>query len=109
MMLHFVLRAYTGQHLSEILSIPSGKIHYHLKELEKNGLVQIVKTEEKNGIVQKFYQAVAAVFQISEKLLPRKKEIRDTSKQLMYGILDRANKEICDAHAESFVTREPME
>lgn len=74
MMMHLVMRAYTGQQLSEILSIPRGKIHYHLKELEKNGLVQIVKTEEKNGIVQKFYQAVAADFQISEKLLPRKRK-----------------------------------
>src|SRR5690625_248070 len=109
MMMHLVMRAYTGQQLSYIFSVPRGKIHYHLKELEKNGLVQIVKTEEKNGIVQKFYQAVAADFQISEKLLPRKKEIRDTTKQLMYGILERAKQEIREAPAESFETREPNE
>ncbi len=62
MMMRLCERPYTGQLLSEKLGIPRAKIHYHLKELEKNGFIEIVFTEEKNGIVQKFYQSVARGF-----------------------------------------------
>lgn len=34
-----ISKAYTGQQLSQELEIPRAKIHYHLTELEKNGLV----------------------------------------------------------------------
>ncbi len=62
MMMRLCERPYTGQLLSEKFGIPRAKIHYHLKELEKNGFIEIVYTEEKNGIVQKFYQSVARGF-----------------------------------------------
>ena len=62
MMIRLCERPYTGQLLSEKFGISRAKIHYHLKELEKNGLIEIVYTEEKNGIVQKFYQSVAKGF-----------------------------------------------
>ena len=54
MMIRLCERPYTGQLLSEKFGISRAKIHYHLKELEKNGLIEIVYTEEKNGIVQSF-------------------------------------------------------
>ena len=62
MMMRLCERPYTGQLLSEKFGISRAKIHYHLKELEKNGFIEIVYTEEKNGIVQKFYQSVAKGF-----------------------------------------------
>ena len=62
MMIRLCERPYTGQLLSEKFGISRAKIHYHLKELEKNDLIEIVYTEEKNGIVQKFYQSVAKGF-----------------------------------------------
>ena len=49
----------TGQNLADELDIPRAKIHYHLNELMKNGIIHVVKTEEKNSIIQKFYEPVA--------------------------------------------------
>lgn len=49
----------TGQMLADELDIPRAKIHYHLSELLKNGIILVVKTEEKNSIIQKFYAPVA--------------------------------------------------
>lgn len=66
MMMRLCERPYTGQLLSEKFGIPRAKIHYHLKELEKNGFIEIVYTEEKNGIVQKFYQSVARGFTLPQ-------------------------------------------
>lgn len=51
--------AKTGKMIGDILNMAASKIHYHLRELEKNGLVVVEKTEEKNGIVQKFYRPIA--------------------------------------------------
>lgn len=60
----------TGKQLATLLSISASKIHYHLKELESSGFIEVVRTEEKNGIMQKFYRAVAFDFKINEELLP---------------------------------------
>lgn len=109
MMMHLVMKAYTGQQLSEIMGIPRGKLHYHLKDLEKNKLIEIVKTEEKNGIMQKFYQAVATDFQISGELLPHKKEVEDTTRQIMYSILERAKHKVKTAPNHAFESKEPNE
>lgn len=49
----------TGQMLADELDIPRAKIHYHLNELLKNDIILVVKTEEKNSIIQKFYEPVA--------------------------------------------------
>jgi DNA-binding transcriptional ArsR family regulator len=49
----------TSQMLSEQLDISRTKIHYHLKELEKNKLIEVVKTEQVRNFIQMFYQPVA--------------------------------------------------
>lgn len=59
----------TGQMLSEKINISRSKIHYHLQELEKNGIIEVVRREEKNGILQKFYLPVAKAIIPSEDLL----------------------------------------
>lgn len=49
----------TGQQLADELKIPRAKIHYHLRELEKYSLIEMVKTEQKHSIIQKFYSPTA--------------------------------------------------
>lgn len=65
--------AKTGKMIADRLEIPAPKIHYHLKELERVGLVNVVRTEEKNGILQKFYRPVAKTISL-EKVLPHQKQ-----------------------------------
>ena len=59
----------TGQQIADELDIPRAKIHYHLAELEKNGIIEIVKTEQKHSIIQKFYAPVAKTLITSPDLL----------------------------------------
>ncbi len=41
------------------LGIAPAKVHYHVRELERVGLVRLVETREKGGILEKYYRAVA--------------------------------------------------
>ena len=84
MMIRLCERPYTGQLLSEKFGISRAKIHYHLKELEKNDLIEIVYTEEKNGIVQKFYQSVAKGFTPATHLLPHLEIVSESGRQIFY-------------------------
>ncbi|WP_051351016.1 ArsR/SmtB family transcription factor [Sulfobacillus thermosulfidooxidans] len=67
---YLIAHEYTGKQIADLMTMAPSKIHYHLKELEDKGLVTVVRTQEKNGIVQKFYRAVAFDYVIDEKLLP---------------------------------------
>ncbi|MDD7306279.1 MAG: winged helix-turn-helix domain-containing protein [Peptoniphilaceae bacterium] len=52
----------TAQDLSDALGVSRSKVHYHLKILEQNGIVEVVKTELINGITQKYFLPVAKAF-----------------------------------------------
>jgi len=62
-------RAFTATGLGERLGLPANKTHYHVRELEKVGLVRIVETREKGGILEKYYRAVAQTLDIPRSLL----------------------------------------
>lgn len=63
------LEPLTSQMLSSKLNIPRPKVHYHLKELEKQGLIQAVKTEQVRNFIQIYYQPVAQAIIASPDLL----------------------------------------
>ncbi len=66
---HLGRESMTGQQLAEKMDLSRSKIHYHLQELEKNGIIEVIRREEKNGILQKFYSPVAKAIIASEDLL----------------------------------------
>ena len=45
--------------IAKKLDVNPGSVHYHLKELEKHGLVKQVRDEIKGGVVKKYYRAAA--------------------------------------------------
>jgi len=45
--------------IARALDINPGSAHYHLKEMEKHGLVKQVREEIKGGVVKKFYRKAA--------------------------------------------------
>ena len=47
------------------LGVKPGSAHYHMKELEKHGLVQLVKEEIAGGVVKKYYRKSARHFTIN--------------------------------------------
>lgn len=102
MMMRLIERPYTGQQLAETLHLSRAKVHYHLKELAKNELITIVRTEEKNGIVQKFYQSVASGFVPAPALLPHKEEISEATRNLALESIERTRKQVLSAPEEAF-------
>ena len=59
-----ILKLVASQELSisdiaRALEVNPGSVHYHLKELEKHGLVKKVREEIMGGVVRKFYRQVA--------------------------------------------------
>lgn len=51
-----------AQDLSDALGVSRSKIHYHLKILEQNKIIEVVDTELINGITQKYFLPVAKAF-----------------------------------------------
>ncbi|HEX8729202.1 MAG TPA: helix-turn-helix domain-containing protein [Ktedonobacterales bacterium] len=62
-------RAMTATQVGEELDIPAPKAHYHVRELERIGLVKLVETRERSGILEKYYRAVARNLQAPPQLL----------------------------------------
>ncbi len=62
-------RAMTVTQLGDLLGQAPAKIHYHVRELERVGLIRLVATREKSGILEKYYRAIAKGFTASKTLL----------------------------------------
>lgn len=58
----------TAKQLASYVHQSSSKIHYHVKELEKQGLIELVYTAEKGGILEKYYRAIANNYFIDQSL-----------------------------------------
>lgn len=52
-------QAMTVTQLAGVLGEVPAKLHYHVHELEKAGLLKLVETREKGGILEKYYRGVA--------------------------------------------------
>src|SRR5690348_4531697 len=64
-------RALTVTQLADLLGEPPNRLHYHVRELERVGLVKLVETREKGGILEKYYRSVARRFSVPRELLQR--------------------------------------
>lgn len=49
----------TATQVGDELDEPAPKAHYHVRELERVGLVRLVETRERSGILEKYYRAIA--------------------------------------------------
>ncbi|MER8186947.1 helix-turn-helix domain-containing protein [Kitasatospora sp. NPDC094015] len=52
------------------LGLPRQKVNYHLKELERHGLVELAEERRKGSITERVYRATAASYVISPSALP---------------------------------------
>jgi DNA-binding transcriptional ArsR family regulator len=59
----------TVTQLGERMGLAPAKVHYHVRELEKVGLLRLVETREKGGILEKYYQAIAREVCVPDGLL----------------------------------------
>jgi DNA-binding transcriptional ArsR family regulator len=57
-------RASSATELADRLEMPKGTVGYHLKVLEKAGLIRVVRTRRVRAVTEKFYGRVARLFLI---------------------------------------------
>src|SRR6516162_2747016 len=62
-------RPMTVTQWGEELGEAPAKVHYHVRELEKVGLLRLVETREKGGILEKYYQPIAREISVEKSLL----------------------------------------
>ncbi|HEY7021285.1 MAG TPA: helix-turn-helix domain-containing protein [Ktedonobacterales bacterium] len=59
----------TVTQVGKAFDIAPAKIHYHVRELERVGLVRQVFTREKSGILEKYYRAIAKDISVPRSLV----------------------------------------
>ncbi|ARU61428.1 hypothetical protein CBW65_10745 [Tumebacillus avium] len=55
----------TSKQLADLLGLPASKVHYHVRELHRTGLLLLVETREKGGVIEKYYLPVAKQIRIA--------------------------------------------
>ncbi len=104
---HLTHQPLTVTQLGERLGIAPAKAHYHVRELERVGLVRLVATRENRGILEKYYRVVARDLRIPDGLIQRMPadEVIATNRQfleyLMRGYLAAVARKLRDGDETS--------
>lgn len=64
----------TVTEIGKAIKLPKAKVFYHLKELEKQGMISLIRTQEVKGNIYKYYRSTHNGFEIDGKLLPNLKD-----------------------------------
>lgn len=81
--------------------VPS-KVYYHVKKLEKIGILELVRTEEINGIVAKFYELTAENFDID--LSKDYMNLEENNTKLMMNEVQKMFSKIYDISKQEVIT-----
>ena len=84
----------TAQDISHALGVSRSKIHYHLKILEQNGIIEVVDTELINGITQKYFLPVAKAFIPNSEIFNKNLEEKQFSFKISKNSYDSFEKEL---------------
>jgi|GEM_PF-384177 len=98
----------TAAQLSSLLHESVNKIYYHLTELERHGLVRVVKTQQKGNLVERYYQPVARFFRVDEGLFHRGSEGREAFHQSLLVLLEAAALDLRRAFHSGQLTAEDL-
>lgn len=85
----------TVKQLGDIFGKSPANIHHHVKNLEASGLITIVRTEEKSGILEKYYRAIAEKFVIDE-AVGEPSECNASEKELCEIFLTSSKEDLLD-------------
>ena len=96
-------RAMTVTQLGDLLGVAPAKAHYHVRELERVGLVKLVATREKGGVLEKYYRTVAKVLSVSPDVL--KMVAPDESLALIEGVMRSQTVSYLDAVRRTIRTK----
>jgi len=83
----------TAKQISEKLGEPHSKVNYHLKTLEKVGIVRLVCEKPKYGVIEKYYEPVAKTFVLDSKSMQSDEKMAQTMDKAILSLFDRVAKD----------------
>ncbi len=95
--------ALTVRQVAARLGQPPTRLYYHVAELEKAGLVSLVDTRVKSGIVEKYYRTSAGHITIDHKLLNAGGDQETAVRDLLSMVFDATAQEITRSLAAGLV------
>lgn len=95
--------------VGERLGIQSTTLYYHVRELEKAGLIRLVRTAIESGIQTKYYRAVARFYRLPLAMLQagEVQEQLDASVELVMTTLDLTAWQLRAALVQGVLTQHP--
>ena len=63
-------RAMTGAQLAEALDVLKGSVSFHLRVLERTGLVRVVRTRQVRGVTERYWGRTARRFELDDPAAP---------------------------------------
>lgn len=80
----------TAKQIADELELPKSKAHYHVQELFRVGLLELVETKEKGGVIEKYYLPIAEEIhiRIEEEEGPRENGVKSGRYMTVKAILD---------------------
>ncbi|MGI8913791.1 MAG: ArsR/SmtB family transcription factor [Chloroflexota bacterium] len=58
----------TNKQLATLLQESPARLHFHVRELARAGLIELVEARPKGGVIEKYYRAVASSFRLDPAL-----------------------------------------
>ncbi len=111
-------QAMTAKQVATLLDEAPAKVHYHLHELEKVGLVNLVDIREKGNMLEKYYRAVAKNISASETLFQRapsdetialiREFFQQISQRFMRVLADALKRQAWEEHISLHLTGEQL-
>ena len=68
-MIELLVDPQSASSLARALDLPRQKVNYHLRELERHGLVGLVEERRRRGLVERFYQVSGGLLLVDPQLL----------------------------------------
>ncbi|MBW3625847.1 MAG: helix-turn-helix domain-containing protein [Armatimonadetes bacterium] len=80
------------------------KLHYHIQELERNGLIELAETRMKGNLQEKYYRSVAECYRVDPRLFQEGPEAQEAFYDDVVGLLDRTALDVRKALQEGRMT-----
>jgi leucyl aminopeptidase (aminopeptidase T)/DNA-binding transcriptional ArsR family regulator len=98
-------RAGTAKHVADWMGATRGRVHYHIKELEKAGLVVITRKVENGGVVEKYYRAVARNFYLARGIGEHEGLAGDVKEMISASMLGWRRRELLDVDQNAIAAK----